>query len=130
MVALLGVRDAAPGKKGSPQERRPVAGLLHHTEIDVEHQILLGIKPQQIDDMVQLFLICDLEDPLALLLLRLRLAVELQVEGPAEQFGEPGGKMGVLRDDADLRGTEGIAKQQNSVGLRPGTAQLLYRQAA
>ena len=91
---------------------------------------MLGIKPQQIDDMVQLFLIRDLEDPLALLLLLLRLAVELQVEGPAEQLGEPGGKMGVLRDDADLRGTEGIAEQQNSVGLRPGTAQLLYRQAA
>ena len=91
---------------------------------------MLGIEPQQIDDMVQLFLIRDLEDPLALLLLRLRLAVELQVEAPAEQFAEPGGKMGVLRDDAALRGTEGIAKQQNSVGLCPGTAQLLYRQAA
>lgn len=64
MVALLGIRDTAPGKKGSPQERRPVAGLLHHTEIDVEHQILLGIEPQQVDDMVQLFLIRDLEDPL------------------------------------------------------------------
>ena len=94
MVALLGVRDAAPGKKGSPQERRPVAGLLHHTEIDVEHQILLGIKPQQIDDMVQLFLIRDLEDPLALLLLRLRLAVELQVEARWNSLGSRAAKWG------------------------------------
>ncbi len=44
--------------------------------------------------MVQLFLICDLEDPLALLLLRLRLAVELQVEGPAEQLGSRAAKWG------------------------------------
>lgn len=32
--------------------------------------------------------------PLALLLLRLRLAVELQVEGPAEQFGDRAAKWG------------------------------------
>ena len=45
MIALLGVRDAAPGKKGSPQKRRPVAGLLQQSEVDMEHQILFGVKP-------------------------------------------------------------------------------------
>ena len=112
MIALLGVRDAAPGKKGSPQKGRPVTGLLHQAEVDVKHQVLLGVKAQQIDDMVQLLPVCNLEDPLSLLLVLFRLAVKGQVEGPAKQLGQPGGEIGIFRDDPHLGGAEGVAVER------------------
>jgi hypothetical protein len=71
----------------------------------------------------------DLKDQLAGLPL-LRLAVEPQGEGPVEELGQPGGKVGIFRGDPHLRGAEGAAEKQNAVGLRPGAAELVDGQTA
>ena len=130
MVTLLGVGDTPPCEKRPPQESRPVAWLLHQPEVDVKHQILSGVEAQQVDDMIQLLSIRDLENPLSLLLFLLRLAVKRQVKGSAEQLGQPGGEVWILRDDPHLRRAEGVAVEQDPVGLCPRAAQLLHRQAA
>ena len=91
--------------------------------------MLLWVIAQHVDDVIQLLSLRDLEHHLARLV-RLRLAVEPQAEGAVEQLGQPCGKVGILRDDTNLRGAEGIAVEQNTVRLRPGATQLLHRQPA
>ena len=94
----------------------------------MQHQILPGVVAQGVDDAVQLFAVGDLEDQLAGLprlpfeQLRLGLAVKPQTEGLVEQLGQARGKVGVLCDDAHLRGTESVAIEQDAVGLRQGAA--------
>ena len=129
VVALQGVRDAAPGEEDAPEEGGAAALLLQEAEIDVQDQVLLRGVAQEVDDVVELFLVRDLEDPLALLPL-LRHPVKAQGEGPLKDLGQPLGKARVLRNDADLGGVEGVAVEQNAVGLRPGAAVALHRKAA
>ena len=83
----------------------------------MEHQILPGIVAQLVDDAVQLAPVGDAEDQLPPLLLRQ--TVEFQTEGPLEQPGQPGGKVGALGNEPHLRGAEGIAVEQHAVGLGP-----------
>ncbi len=95
MVALhWGSVILPPCEKRPPQESRPVAWLLHQPEVDVKHQILSGVEAQQVDDMVQLFPVCNLEDPLSLLLVLFRLAVKGQVEGRRNSLGSRAAKFG------------------------------------
>ena len=127
MIPLLGIHDAAAGEK-QPAGRQPAAALLQQAEVDMEGQVLAGVVAQEVDDMVQLLPLRNLKDHLPLPLLDpLRPSVELEAERPLEELGKPPREVGILRDDPHLRGVEGIAVQQNAVGLRPGTAQLLDR---
>ena len=129
MVPLGRVRDAAPGEEHPPQEGRPAALLLQQSEVDVQGQVLLRAEAQQVHDPAELAAVCDLEHQLAALPL-LRQPVEPQAEGPVKQLGKPGSQSGVPGDDPHLACAEGVAVQQDAVGLRPGAAQLLHRQAA
>ena len=129
VVALQGIRDAAPGEEDAPEEGGAAALLLQEAEIDVQDQVLLRGVAQEVDDVVELFLVRDLEDPLALLPL-LRHPVKAQGEGPLEDLWQPLGKAGVFCDDTDLGGVEGMAVEQDPVCLRPGAAVALHRKAA
>ena len=129
MIALQRIGNAPPGKEDAPQEGSAAALLLQHGEVDVQHQILPGIIAQQVCDMIQFLSVRDLEHHLALCP-RFRLAVKVKIERPVEQLRKACGKVGILRDDTDLRGAERVAVEQDTVGLRPGAAQLQNRQAA
>ena len=129
MVALQGIRDAAPGEEDAPEKGRPAALLFQETEIDMQDQVLFRGIAQEVDDMVELFFIRDLEDQLPLLPL-LRHAVKARREGALKDLGQPLGKARVLRDDAHLSGVEGMAVEQDAIGLRPGAAMALNRKAA
>ena len=131
MVALGGVRDAPPGEEAAPEKGRPAALLLHHGEVDVQGQALPGVVAQEVNDVVQLLPLGDLKNHLPRLPpAQIRLAVEPEVEGPLKQPGQPGGKVGILRDDPDLGRAEGVAVEQNAVGLRLGATAPLDRQTA
>ena len=95
----------------------------------MQHQVLPGIVSQQVRDVVQFFPLRDLKYHLSLGS-GLRLAVKPQAEGPVEQLGKSPRKVEILCNDANLGGTERIAVEQDTVGLRPGAAQFLHRQPA
>ena len=97
----------------------------------MQGQALPGVVAQEVNDVVQLLPLCNLKNHLSRLFpVRVRLAVKAEVEGPLKEPGQPGGKIGILRDDPDLRGAEGVAIEQDPVGFRLGAATPLHRQPA
>ena len=62
VIALLRVRDAAPGQKGPPHKGSAAALVLQQAEIHVQHQA--GVIAQQVHDPGQLVALGDAEDQL------------------------------------------------------------------
>ena len=119
VVALFRVGHAATGQKGAPHEGLHGALLLQHAEIDVLAQGPVQLQAEGLKDPGQFFPVPDEEAALPGPILRREL-IEIQIESPAKQPGQPPGRVRAGGDDADLPGGEGVAVQQHPVGLRQG----------
>ena len=102
MVSLQWVCNTATGEEHPSQKGCPATVLLQHGKVYMEYWALLRTEAKNVDDVGQFFSLSDLKYHLSRCFW-LRLAVKAQPKSPVEQFWQPCSKVGILRDDADLR---------------------------